>query len=294
MAYELAQLNIARMRNPLHSPAMAEFVSPFMFCARSDGMSMEMNQPTIIVTGASQGLGCAMASLAADQGANVVLAARSKALLEAQVQKMGQRAANALAIVADVSRLEDCQKIVDSALQAFGRIDALINNAAVIEPLAPIVDGQPDEWAHQLAVNVLGPVMMCQLAVPFLRQTGGRVINVTSHAAEIAIPGAAAYSTSKAALNRFSKVLAVEEPSITVVLFIPGEVDTAMQRVIREKGRGQTPDEVHQFFVDLYEQKKLLPPEAPALAAVNLALKAPLEWSGDIIEWDDVRVRSLV
>jgi NAD(P)-dependent dehydrogenase (short-subunit alcohol dehydrogenase family) len=253
-----------------------------------------MCQPTIIVTGASQGLGAVIASMAASRGANVVLTARSASLLEAQVQRISQRGEKALAVVADISRLDDCQKIVDTALQAFGRIDALINNAGTIEPLAPIVDGQPDYWAYHMAVNVLGPVMMCQLAIPLLRQTGGRVINVTSHAAEIAIPGAAAYSTSKAALNRFSKVLAVEEPSITVVLFIPGEVDTAMQGVIREKGRGQTPDEVHQFFVDLYEQKKLLPPEAPALAAVNLALKAPLEWSGDIIEWDDVRVRSLV
>jgi NAD(P)-dependent dehydrogenase (short-subunit alcohol dehydrogenase family) len=252
-----------------------------------------MNQPTIIVTGASQGLGAAIASMAASRGANVVLTARSASLLEAQVQKISQRGENAQAVVADISRFEDCQKIVDTALQAFGRIDALINNAGTIEPLAPIVDGQPDHWAHHMAVNVLGSVMMCQLAIPFLRQTGGRVINVTSHAAEIAIPGAAAYSTSKAALNRFSKVLAVEEPAITVILFIPGEVDTPMQAVIREQGKGKTPDDIHQFFVDLYQQKKLLPPEMPALAAIRLALTAPHEWSGEILEWDDERVQSL-
>lgn len=252
-----------------------------------------MSQPTIIVTGASRGLGAAIASMAASHGANVVLTARSASLLEAHVQKISQRGGNAQAVVADISRFEDCHKIVDTAVQAFGRIDALVNNAATIEPLAVVVDSQPDAWAHHLAVNVLGPVMMCRLAVPYLRQAGGRVINITSHAAELVIPGASAYSTSKAALNRFSKVLAVEEPAITVILFIPGAVDTPMQAVIREQGKGKTPDEIYQFFVDLYDQKKLLPPEMPARAAIRLALTAPHEWSGEILEWDDERVHSL-
>jgi hypothetical protein len=66
-----------------------------------------------------------------------------------------------------------------------------------------------------------------------------------------------------------------------------------MQAVIREKGKGKTSDEVHQFFVDLYEQGKLLPPEIPAIAAVSLALKAPLQLSGEILEWDDERVQEL-
>jgi len=253
-----------------------------------------MNRPTLIITGASHGLGAAMASIAADHCANVVLAARSEALLETHVHKIKQSGGSAVAVVADVSRFEDCQRIVDAASQAFGRIDALINNAATIEPLASVVDSQPDQWAHHMAVNVLGPVMMCRLAIPYLRQTNGRVINITSHAAELAIPGASAYSTSKAALNRFSKVLAVEEPSVTVILFIPGQVDTSMQAVIREKGRGNTPDEVHRYFVDLHEQRKLLPPATPAQAAVSLALKTPVEWSGEVLEWDDQRVQGLV
>ncbi len=91
-----------------------------------------MNQPTIIVTGASQGIGAAIASVAASHGANLVLAARSETLLEAQVQKIKQDGGNAIAVVADVSRIEDCQRIVDTAVQVFGRVDALVNNAAII------------------------------------------------------------------------------------------------------------------------------------------------------------------
>jgi NAD(P)-dependent dehydrogenase (short-subunit alcohol dehydrogenase family) len=254
----------------------------------------QVKQPTIIITGASQGLGAAIASVAADHGAQVVLAARSEPALEMQAQEIRKRGGHALSVVGDVTRFEDCQRIVDHALQAFGKIDALINNAATIEPIAQVWEARHEDWAYHMAVNLLGPVMMCQLAVPYLRQTHGRVVNVTSHAAEIAIPGSSAYSTSKAALNRFSKVLAVEEPAITVILFIPGDLDTHMQAVLRDRGKGKGPDEVYRFIVSLHEEGKLLPPETPAPAAVSLALKAPREWSGEILQWDDGRVQGLV
>jgi NAD(P)-dependent dehydrogenase (short-subunit alcohol dehydrogenase family) len=253
-----------------------------------------MKQPTIIVTGASQGLGAAIASVAADQGAQVILTARSEEKLATQAQRITERGGNARAVVGDISRLDDCRRIIDAALSTFGRIDALVNNAGTIEPLAPVAETRAEEWARHIAVNLLGPMMMCRLAIPHLRETRGRVVNVTSHGAELVIPGASAYSASKAALNQFSKTLAAEEPLIAVILFIPGEVDTAMQAVIREKGRGKTTEDIYRFFVDLHEQGKLLPAATPALAAVGLALKAPLEWSGEILEWDDDRVQQLI
>lgn len=252
-----------------------------------------MSKPTIIVTGASQGLGAAIAARAADSGARVVLTARSKAGLEAQAEKIRQAGGEALVIPADVSRGEDCEKIIEQSRQAFGQIDALVNNAAIIEPLSPVKDIEPAAWSQLMAVNLLAPLMLCQLAIPHLRRTRGRVINITSQAAEAAIPGASAYSTSKAALNRFSKVLAAEEPDITVILFGPGDVDTAMQEVIRSKGKGKTPEAFYQFLVGLYEKGQLLAPEIPAEAAVRLALQAPQAWSGEIIEWDDERLAGL-
>ncbi len=252
-----------------------------------------MEQPVIIITGASQGLGAAIASLAAEKGAQVVLAARNTSALDGQAQKIIQKGGKVLAVTADVSRYEDCQKIIDVTLQKFGRVDALINNAGVIEPFARISEVNYEAWEDQLRVNLLGPVRLCQLAIPFLRKSRGRVINLTSHAAEIEIPGGSAYSTSKAALNRFSKVLAAEEPEITVILFIPGETDTPMQTVIREKSKGIAPEAVYQYFTDLYEQRKLLPPEIPALAAVRLAMEAPHDWSGEILQWDDEKVQAL-
>jgi NAD(P)-dependent dehydrogenase (short-subunit alcohol dehydrogenase family) len=253
-----------------------------------------MEQPVIIITGASRGLGAAIAGIASEKGARVVMAARNQAALEAQAQKINQQGGAALPVTADVSRYTDCQRIVDLTLQSFGRIDALINNAGVIEPFARILEVNPADWTQQFAVNLLGPLMMCQLAIPSLRQAHGRVINITSIGAELAIPGASAYSTSKAALNRFSKVLAAEEPNITVISLIPGDIDTPMQAVIRDKSKGVAPDDVYQFFVDQYEQGQLLPAEIPARAIVALALSAPPEWSGEILQWDDERIRALV
>jgi len=252
-----------------------------------------MTQPTIIITGASYGLGAAIASIAADHGVQVVLTARSKSALESRAHEIEQRGGKALVVAGDVSRFEDCRNIVEKTVQTFGRIDALINNAGVIEPFDSVADVQLDAWAQHMAINLLGPMMLCKLAIPSLRQTKGRVINLTSHAAEIAVPGASAYSTSKAALDRFSKVLAVEEPEITVISLIPGETDTPMQEVIRRKAKGKAPDAFYQYFLDLHAQGKLLPPEVPARAVISLALGAPHTWSGEILQWDDPRVQEL-
>ncbi|MEZ4770444.1 MAG: SDR family NAD(P)-dependent oxidoreductase [Caldilineales bacterium] len=250
--------------------------------------------PVIVVTGASKGLGAAIAEVAAEHGASVVLTARSQPELEVLANRIRQRGGKALSVAGDIARLEDCRKIVAQTVQSFGRIDALINNAATIEPLGPVSELDSEEWAGHLAVNLLGPAMMCQLAIPFLRRTRGKVINVTSQAAEISLPGASAYSSSKAALNRFSKTMAVEEPDITVILFIPGQLDTPMQAVIRQKGKGKTNDDTYQYFVDLHQQGRLLPPVTPATAAVGLALNAPVQWSGEVVEWDDERVQEIV
>ncbi len=255
---------------------------------------MKNRTPTIIITGASQGLGAAMASIAAAHGAQVVLAARSEAGLAAQQQRIQERGGSALAVVADVTKAEDCRRIVDQSLQRYGEIDALVNNAATIEPLAAVADVRLEDWLRQMAVNVFGPLTLSQFAIPHLRQTHGRIVNVTSHGADNVIPGASAYSASKAALNRLSKTLAAEEPEIPVLLFVPGEVDTPMQAVIRDKGKGKTPDDVYQFFLDQYEQGRLLPADTPALAGVALALAAPRDWSGEILQWDDERVQALV
>jgi len=253
-----------------------------------------MAGPTILITGASRGLGAAVARTASQMGANLVLMARSADELEAVAQQIREAGGQALPIVGDVSRETDCQRAIAETLREFGQLDALVNNASILGPIAPIGGAEPEAWRKNWAINVLGPVMLTQAALPHLRQQKGRVINVSSVGAVNVIPGWAAYCTAKAALNHFTRVLAEEEPGITAIALRPGVVDTAMQATIREEGAQGMPEDVHARFVRYFEDGELLPPEVPACSVTILALYAPPEWSGAFMAWNNEDVLSLV
>jgi NAD(P)-dependent dehydrogenase (short-subunit alcohol dehydrogenase family) len=253
-----------------------------------------MTTPTVLITGASRGMGAATARTTAQLGASVVLMARSQADLVAIAQHINDSGGQAHAVSGDVSRLADCQRAVAEAVDKFGRLDALINNAGIIGPIAPLSEGNPEAWAESWAVNVLGPVTLTQAALPYLRQVEGRVINVSSGAAVSIIPGWAAYCVAKAALNHFTRALAEEEPSITAIALRPGVVNTDMQAAIRRDGAAGMPADVYARFVRYFEEEELLPPEVPACALAVLALFAPHEWSGLFLPWNHEDVQSLV
>lgn len=252
------------------------------------------HNPTIIVTGASRGLGAATARLAAAYGASVVLNARSSGALEALATEIRQAGGEAFVSAGDISQFEVCRRIVADAMEGFSRIDAIINNGGVIEPIAPIARADPQEWLHNWQVNALGAVMLVQQALPHLRQVSGRVINVSSGAAMRAIPGWGAYSLAKIAIQHFTAILAIEEPSITAIAVRPGVIDTEMQRTIRERGASGMPAAEYDKFAQRYKQGMLLPPELPGRAVARIALSAPHEWSGESMNWDDPRLQQLV
>ena len=200
----------------------------------------------------------------------------------------------ALAVAGDVTLEADCAHVVEEALRQFGRLDALINNSGVIEPISPLRDSPAELWWHNWAVNVLGPVMLIHQALPYLRIQRGRVINISSGAAEGAIGGWAAYSSAKAALNKITQVLASEEPEIAVAALKPGVVDTEMQATIRAKGKDRMAERNYRHLSQLYETRVMNTPERPALAMACLALALPHDWSGSILQWDEERVQQLV
>ncbi|MFZ0546164.1 MAG: SDR family NAD(P)-dependent oxidoreductase, partial [Candidatus Promineifilaceae bacterium] len=122
----------------------------------------------------------------------------------------------------------------------------------------------------------------------------GRVINISSGAATRGTAGWAAYCAAKAALNQITRVLALEEPTITTLAVRPGVVDTEMQAVIRSEGKSGMIQADHQRFIGFHQSGDLLAPEIPSRALVALALHAPKEWSGDFLSWDDDRVEALM
>lgn len=249
---------------------------------------------TVIVTGASRGLGAAAARAAGELGANVALNARSEDALQAVAGEVGAAGGQALVLPGDVSEADDCRRLVEETVARFGRLDAVINNAGVLEPIVPLSQGDPVAWRNNILINVLGPYYLTRFAIPHLRESRGRAINVSSGAAVSAMEGWSAYCAAKAALNHFNRVLAAEEEDIVAVAVRPGVVDTAMQATIREEGREGMPADSHRKFVAYHEEGELLPPEVPGRVLAVLALYAPAGWSGEFVSWDDEPVQALV
>lgn len=253
-----------------------------------------MDNPVVIITGASRGLGAAGARACASLGANVVLSARSESDLVETAEGIRAAGGEATVIPADVRIEQDCRRLVGSTVEQFDRIDALVNNAGTLEPIQRIEHADQHAWRVNWQVNVLGPVMLSRAVLPALRRSSGRIVNVSSGAAVRPISGWGAYSAAKAAVTHLTRILAQEEPAVTAVALRPGAVDTEMQSLIRDSGARAMASETFLDYVRKHEENLLLPPEKPGRAMAALALACEPGWSGEFIQWDDDRVAGLV
>ena len=235
-----------------------------------------------IVTGASRGIGEAIAELFAQEGARVVCAARTvnegdhqlEGSLGRTVQRIKDAGGQAIAVQADVSKEEDCMRLAEAATQAFGSADILVNNAA-LNYYIPIVDYPASRWMRSFAVNVHGPFMLSRAVLPdMITKRSGAIVNISSGAAigpgRGPYPGAKAtggvmYGASKAALERFTQGLAQEvyEHGITVACFSPSQVVP-------------TPGTVFHHLVDGLDDPRGEPPTMMAQAAL-LCASEPLD-----------------
>ena len=248
---------------------------------------------TIIITGASRGIGAAVARVGARLGMNLVVNARSASALDALEASIGADQGRLAKVPGDISEESTCTRIVEAATARFGGVDAVVNNAGILEPVGALNQVSAEDWARNLAVNVMGPVTLSQAALAPLGERHGRIINISSGAAVKAVRGWSAYCVSKAALNHFNRMLAAEFPEITSIAVSPGMTATDMQVLIRREGAGWMPEDEHRRFVDAHEKGELRAPDAVARAIVALALYAPNEWSGEFLTVDDPKVRSL-
>ncbi len=190
-----------------------------------------------IVTGAGRGVGRAAALSLAQAGAAVVLAARSTDQITGVADEIKRNGGQALAIATDVSDTAQVDHLLVLTLRAFQHIDILVNNAAVAHPIGKVWETSPRAWQELMAINVTGPYLCARAVLPHMLDRGsGHIINISSGAADSNIEGLSAYNASKAALERFSGVLAEEVNSYGLVVTVlrPGIVDTAMQTEIRQ------------------------------------------------------------
>lgn len=244
----------------------------------------------VIVTGASRGVGAYVARWLAKIGAAVTLMARSPEPLQRVAQDVEWLGGTALTICGDVADANACRRAVDETLERFGQLDALVNNAGIFQPMASIGSADPEEWRYNVEVNLLGPFYMTNAAIPHLLKQKGRIVNVGSGAANIPVKAGSAYCASKAALVQFARVLAAEEPSLTIVTVQPGVVDTEMQALIRETGTKAMAPEQIAYYKGLKSEGRLEPPFIPARSIAWLSLHMPHDWSGRFLNYDDPRI----
>jgi NAD(P)-dependent dehydrogenase (short-subunit alcohol dehydrogenase family) len=246
--------------------------------------------PVVIVTGASRGLGVAVARWLVKVGAKVTLVARSKDELNQVADNLPRAGVKPLVCAADVSDFDACSRAVTKTMLHFGRIDSLVNNAGIVHPIAAISECDPGGWRYNIDVNLIGPFNLIKAAVTSLRRHRGRVVNISSGAANLALENLSAYCTAKAALNHFTRVLAAEESNLTSLTVRPGVVDTPMQTYIRREGSKAMPVEQVAYYQQLKDRGQLEPPEVPARSIAWLALHAPRHFSGQFLDYDDPRI----
>jgi 3-oxoacyl-[acyl-carrier protein] reductase len=191
-------------------------------------MSKKLQGQVAVVTGASKGIGAAIAEHLAAAGAAVVVNyASSKTGAEAVVQRIRQAGGKAVAVQADVSKVEDVRRLFAETKKAFGKLDILVNNAGVYE-FAPLEAISAEHFHKHFDLNVLGLLLATQEAVKLFGPAGGSVINMSSFAATSAPPNTSVYSATKAAVNAITRSLAQElgPRKVRVNAVNPGVIET--------------------------------------------------------------------
>ncbi|WGH77335.1 SDR family oxidoreductase [Jannaschia ovalis] len=193
---------------------------------------------TVLITGASRGIGASAARAFAAAGARVVLLARGTDAIADLAKEIGSD--QALAVPCDVARWHEVATAVEAAQEAFGSLDVVINNAGVIEPIGDMAELDPQAWGTVIDVNVKGVYHGLRAAIPVMEAQGsGTLITISSGAAHRALPGWSAYCTSKAAAKMLTEAAHAEHGErLRVMGLSPGTVATEMQRQIKASGVG--------------------------------------------------------
>ena len=222
----------------------------------------------VVITGASSGLGEAAARMLSEQGAIVVLGARRAERIQAIANELNKSGGKALAVETDVTDCAQVKALVDAAVQAYGRIDVIINNAGLM-PQSPLDRLKIDEWDRMIDVNIKGVLYGIAAALPHMEaQKSGHIINVSSVAGHKVRPGSSVYAATKYAVRALSEGLRqeVKPYNIRTTIISPGAVDTELPNSVSDE---ETSKNIKEFY------KKMAIPADSFARVVVFAMSQP-------------------
>ena len=245
---------------------------------------MDMGGKTVLITGASRGIGEAAARAFAQNGANVALVARSETEISRIASEIGARA---ISIPCDVSDYEQVKAAITQTIAAFGQLDVLINNAGVVEPIGHLQDTDPVAWGKVIDINLKGVMYGLHAAMPgMIAQGGGTIINISSGAAHGPVEGWSAYCSSKAGVYMLTRAADKEarDQGVRIMGLSPGTVATQMQREIKASGINP---------ISQLDWSVHIPPEWPAQTLLWMCTPEADAYLGDDISLreDDIRAK---
>jgi len=245
---------------------------------------MELEGRTAIVTGSGRGIGRALALEFAREGASLVCCARRGKEIEETVSIIEKEGGSGLAIPCDVTKRAQVDALVSKALDTFGKIDVLFNNAAGFRALGGVWEVDPETWWADVTTNFLGPMLFSRAVLPsMMEQNAGVIINMNGGGATVPLPGGSGYGCSKAALMRFTETLAKELEregyDILVLAIGPGLVhtETTQLQIDDARGRKWIPS-----TAEIIGSGESRPPEDCAKATVRMLRAARPEMNGRI------------
>ena len=266
-------------------------------------MNLELQGKVVLVTGASKGIGKAIAEAFAVEGSTVVLNARHQQDLEQVTQEIQQRGGNALAIAADVMKADEIQHLVQQAIARFGTIHVLVNNVGGTDAFASFEELSDEDWINVFQLNVLSTVRLTRAILPSMQQQQwGRIINISSESGTQPDPFMPHYNAAKAAINNLTKSLskAYAQDGILVNTVSPAFIKTPLIEQLltaQAKENGITPQEAEQAFLRQsrphIELGRPGTPEEVAAAVVFLASKAASFINGSNLRVDGGSVASI-
>ncbi len=220
----------------MHTPVLISLTYPTYVAPNNEQLLEDLRMEkslagkVALITGASSGIGAATAERLAAEGAMVVVTARRLDRLEALVERIRAQGGEAEARQADAAVRSEVEKLVKDTHASHGRLDILINNAGGML-LAPAAEADPDDWQRMLDLNLMGLMQACHTALPLMKeQGGGHIVNISSLAGRVAMPGGGAYSVTKFGVNAFSEALRKEhcKDRIRITVVEPGPVATEL------------------------------------------------------------------